>query len=307
MAVYKSLDELPEIKNAVISIGTFDGVHLGHGAILKQLVQYARQVQGESVLITFEPHPRKLLYPNQRLDIITPLQQKVALLSELGVAHIVVVPFTEAFAKLSAEDYISQFLVKHFKPYAIIIGHDHHFGNDRKGNINMLRALSVQFHYKVLEIPVQLIDSAAVSSTKIRKALWAGQVKDAALMLGRNYSIEGKVVQGQQLGRTIGFPTANIVPLDAEQLIPQIGVYAIRLHWQGKSFLGMLNIGIRPTVSNENKTVIEAHIFNFNENIYDVIVVIEFVAFVRNEKKFDGIEQLKLQLQKDKKEVLLLF
>ena len=243
MAIFSDIDHLPIFKNAVITIGTFDGVHKGHRTILQEVVKHAQEVNGESVLITFEPHPRKLLFPEQHLGILTPLEEKSKLILETGIQHIVVAPFTEAFSKLSADDYIAHFLVKLFSPHTIIIGHDHHFGHDRRGNIDLLRKFETKYHYKLKEISAQLIDEAAVSSTKIRKALEAGHVKEAANMLGRNYSLGGTVVKGAQLGRTIGYPTANVAPSDIEQLIPAIGIYAVQVVVNESLYSGMLSIG----------------------------------------------------------------
>jgi riboflavin kinase/FMN adenylyltransferase len=300
MAVYYSLKDVPQLHRAVITIGTFDGVHKGHSAILQEVVKYARDAGGESVLITFEPHPRKLLFPNQPLGIITPLQQKVELITQLGIKHIVVIPFTPVFAALSATNYIQQFLVKNFNPYTIIIGHDHHFGADRRGNIHLLRELSTVYNYKVHEIPVQLINSAAVSSTKIRHALQQGQVKDAAQMLGRNYSLQGIVGHGKQLGRTLGFPTANLIPDDKDQIIPKNGVYFVQITLYEKKYFGILNIGTRPTINTSPEISIEVHIFQFNENIYDMPILIEFEERLRDEKRFKDIKELISQIEIDK-------
>ena len=300
MAIFYETTKLPRFKNAVITIGTFDGVHLGHKVILQQVVNKAREVDGESVLLTFEPHPRKLLFPEQSLKILTPLQQKLELLTQEGIQHIIVVPFTKAFAGLSADAYIKDFLVDQIQAHSIVIGYDHHFGNDRKGNINLLKTYADSCNYKVHEIPAQLIEEAAVSSTKIRHALQSGNVKDASAMLGRPYSIIGNVVHGAQLGRTIGYPTANIKPIDDEQLIPENGVYAIKAKWNHTLYDGMLNIGNRPTVSNELTLHIEAHLFNFNENIYNQSLEIIFIDRLRSEQRFSSLDELKAQLAKDK-------
>lgn len=299
MAIFYNTDRLPEFKNAVITIGTFDGVHLGHKVILDQVVNHAKTIHGESILITFEPHPRKLLFPDQPLKILTPLEQKLELITAAGIQHIIVVPFTKAFAELSADAYINNFLVKQVKAKHIIIGYDHHFGNDRKGDINLLKQYAGNCGYTIHEIPAQLIDDAAVSSTKIRHALQVGHVADANAMLGRPYSFIGSVVHGTQLGRTIGYPTANMKPLADEQLIPAEGVYAIQARWNKHLLNGMLNIGYRPTVTNEMRLKIEANIFNFNENIYNQTLEIIFIKRLRDEHKFPSIDALKTQLRQD--------
>jgi len=300
MAIFYDINNLPAFKNPVITIGTFDGVHLGHHVILQQVVAHAKEVKGESVLLTFEPHPRKLLFPDQSLKLITPLQQKLGLITSAGIDHVIVVPFTRDFANLSAEEYILDFLVKKFCPNSIIIGYDHQFGHDRRGNIKLLEAHAGDCNYRVYEISAQLIDEAAVSSTKIRHALQDGHVKEAAHMLGRPYSIKGKVVKGAQLGRTIGYPTANIQPSDPEQLVPANGVYAIRAEYDGRTYNGMLNIGVRPTVSKELTLHIEANLFDFTGDLYDHELEISFIDRLRNEEKFPSIDALKEQLGKDK-------
>lgn len=300
MAIFYNTDTLPAFKDAVITIGTFDGVHMGHKVILQQIVKHAKEAGGESILITFEPHPRKLIAPGQPLKILTPLEQKLQLVLNEGVDHVVVAPFTQAFADLSAEAYIKDFLVAKFKPKAIVIGYDHRFGHDRAGDISLLKQHAATHGYTVYEIPAQLIEEAAVSSTKIRNAIQAGHVSEATQMLGRHYSITGTVIPGARLGRTIGFPTANVQPQDADQLIPEKGVYAIQLQWKDQGYNGMLNIGNRPTVSSELTLHIEAHLFDFSEDIYDETVEIIFVQRLRDEVKFPSLDALKDQLQKDK-------
>lgn len=304
MAVYTSTDALPDFKNPVITIGTFDGVHIGHKTILKEIVDHAKEVQGESILLTFEPHPRKVIFPDKPLHLLTPLHEKLELVKATGVDHIIVVPFTKAFANLTAEEYISDFLVKQFKPHSIVIGYDHQFGNDRKGDINLLKQLSEQYGYKVFEISAQLIHDAAVSSTKVRNAVSSGDMIEATNMLGRPYAITGIVVKGAQLGNTIGFPTANVQPNSSEQLLPANGVYAVKVIHDGNEYHAMLNIGIRPTVSNELSLHIEAHIFNFDEDIYGQELTLQFISRLRDEQKFPSLEHLKQQLSLDKENAI---
>lgn len=299
MAVFYNTDELRNFNNAVITIGTFDGVHLGHCTILQQVVSHARELNGESIVLTFEPHPRKLLFPDQPLRILTPLQEKIDLITQAGINHVFVVPFTKEFAALSAEAYIQEFLVKHLHPKGIVIGYDHQFGHDRAGNINLLQDYENEGGFRVYEIPAKQIEDAAISSTKIRNALTAGHVADAANMLGRYYSLKGTVIAGAKIGRQLGYPTANISLLDAEQIVPQNGVYAIQAVIENITYNGMMNIGIRPTVSNELSLHIEAHLFDFSEDIYNKQVEIIFVERLRDEQRFPSLDALKAQLGQD--------
>jgi riboflavin kinase / FMN adenylyltransferase len=300
MAVFFDTVNLPSFRNAVLTIGTFDGVHRGHATILKEVVRHAAEVEGESILITFEPHPRKLLFPDKPLKLITPLQQKLNLVLDTGIDHVVVIPFTQEFSNMSAKDYVENFLAKQFKPSVIVIGYDHHFGHDRAGDIKLLKEYEQSLAFTVYEISAQLIDEAAVSSTKIRTALNEGHVADVIPMLGRPYSLFGKVISGAQLGRTINYPTANILPSDHEQLIPANGVYAVLVKWQGKEYKAMLNIGYRPTVSKDILLHIEAHLFDFDTDIYGEHLDVLFIERLRDEQKFPSIDALKAQLDKDK-------
>lgn len=302
MGIFSDIRQLPAFHNPVLTIGTFDGVHLGHKAILNEVVKRAGEVNGESILITFEPHPRKLLFPDQPLQLLTSPEQKYQLVTTIGIQHIVVVPFTKEFSNLSAEEYISDFLVARFQPHTIIIGYDHHFGHDRLGNIDLLKKYQEQYGYRLAEIPAQLIDEAAVSSTKIRKALAAGHVKDAAHMLGRYYSLKGTVIHGNHLGRTIGYPTANLQLQYNEQLLPAIGIYAVLVTHNGTTCQGMLSIGYNPTVSDTQTLHIEVNILDFDKEIYGDTLEIAFVSYLRNEEKFASLDALKEQLHKDKED-----
>lgn len=299
MSVFYSTDNLPEFHHAVVTIGTFDGVHLGHQKILKTVIDQARALQGESIVITFHPHPRKLLLPQQDIKILTPLEDKIAKLTELGIDHVIVIPFTKAFASLSAEEYIQDFLVAKCHPQTIVIGYDHHFGSDRKGNIHLLKAVQDKYHFNLIEIPEQLIDEAGISSTKIRKALLAGDVAEARNMMGRYYSLKGRVIKGRQLGRTIGYPTANIHVADSEQLMPGVGIYSVWVKYGSDTYGGMLSIGYNPTVTEDTSMKMEVHIFDFNKEIYDEPLEVQWVQYLRPEYKFDSLEALKKQLQAD--------
>ncbi len=304
MAVFHDIDNLPAFNNAVLTVGTFDGVHKGHRVIINEVVTHAQKVGGESVLITFDPHPRKLLFPDEPLGIITPLAEKERLLHEAGITHIIVVPFTKEFSHLSAREYVEQFLVGKFHPHSIVIGYDHHFGHDRLGNINMLKEYAPVYQYQLKEIPAQLIDEAAVSSTRIRNAIKEGRVADAAQMLGRNYSIKGTVVHGNKLGRTIGYPTANVDPADKEQSVPAIGVYAIQARHKDQVYGAMMSIGYNPTVTDKKEVRIEANLFNFDQDIYGDELEIIFLERLRNEQKFPSLDALIAQLHLDKEDSL---
>ncbi|MCW3123207.1 MAG: bifunctional riboflavin kinase/FAD synthetase [Flavipsychrobacter sp.] len=304
MAVFFDLAHLPEFKNAVLTIGTFDGVHEGHKAILEKVVAHAKAVHGESVLLTFDPHPRKLLFPNQPLGIITPLSEKLRLISDEGIQHIVVVPFTKEFSEFSAQQYIESFLVNKFHPHSIVIGYDHRFGHDRKGDLSLLEAYKEQYNYELIEIPAQLIDDATVSSTKIRHAINEGDMQHVNHMLGRNYTLKGTVVHGNKLGRTIGYPTANLQPTDAEQIVPGIGIYAIRIIHDGAQYNAMLSIGYNPTVTDKKELRIEANIFDFDKDIYGQDLELVFIKRLRGEEKFASLDALKAQLHKDKEDTL---
>ncbi len=300
MAVYYDLHTLPVFNNAVLTVGTFDGVHQGHLAILHEVAAHARQVGGESILITFDPHPRKLLFPNQPLGIITPLPTKEMLVQQAGIDHIVVVPFNLEFASMSAVAYIRHFLVDIFRPRSIVIGYDHKFGHDRAGDIDMLKAYAPEGKYELIEIPEQLIDEAAVSSTRIRKALLEGRIEDAATMLGRDYALQGTVVRGNQLGRTIGYPTANISPNYSEQVVPAKGIYAVTAVLNSIRYKGMMSIGLNPTVTNTTNIKIEVNLFDFDLDIYGEQLEVFFVKKLREEVKFPSLEALTDQLAADR-------
>lgn len=301
MRVFYGLDQLPQFKNPVITIGTFDGVHLGHASIIDRLKKKAAQVDGESIIITFDPHPRRVLSPSENtIELLTTLDEKITALSHLHIDHLVVVPFTLAFADLSARDYIGEFIVKHFHPNTIIIGYDHHFGKNREGNYRLMEAVREEYGYTLEEIPVQEIEHSAISSTRIRKALHAGDIVKANDYLGKPYSLQGTVVHGEHRGRSIGFPTANISVAEQSKLIPANGVYAVQVVVSGTPYQGMMNIGFRPTIAINSQRSLEVNLFGFEGDLYGQILKIEFIARLRDEQKFEDIEQLKQQLERDK-------
>lgn len=303
MQVYNNLNSLPGFNNAVITIGTFDGVHLGHKSILNQLKKVASQVNGETVIISFHPHPRKIVssVPGD-IKLLNTLSEKIELLEAEGIDHFVVVPFDREFANQSAEQYIDDFLVKYFKPHTIIIGYDHKFGKGRLGDYHLLDAAGLEYGFKVEEITEKVIQELIISSTKIRNALNDCNIQLANELLGYSYFFEGTVVEGNKLGRTIGYPTANLHIAEEEKLIPSNGVYAVTLTIDNnKSLLnGMMNIGVRPTVDGK-KRMIEVNIFDFNQEIYGSTIKVFIKSHIRSEIKFSGIEFLKDQLSKDEK------
>ncbi len=300
--VHKDFHALPDFEKAVITIGTFDGVHLGHQQIIKLLKKEAADIGGETVIITFYPHPRKIVsHGKSDVKILNTLEEKIELLNDKGVGHLAVVAFNDEFANQSAEEYIENFLVKKFNPHTIIIGYDHKFGKNRLGDYHLLEKMGEKFNYRVKEIPEHVLNHVTISSTKIREALLKNDINTANSYLGYKYFFEGRVVEGNKLGRTIGYPTANIIIEDGEKLVPGNGVYAVTLKIGQMAPLlrGMMNIGMRPTV-NGTKRTIEVNIFDFDEDIYGQYMRVYIHAYLRGEVKFDGLNQLKEQLAKDK-------
>jgi len=308
MRVFKGLDNLPPFKNPVLTIGTFDGVHLGHAKIIERLRKKAIEVDGESIIITFDPHPRFVVAPNSTpIELLSTSQEKIKALQALHVDNVVIVPFTKAFSDISAEAYIRDFIVSNFHPHTIIIGYDHHFGKNRQGNYQLLESVKATYGFQLEEIPVQEIEHIAVSSTKIRAALHIGDIKKANELAGKYYTLEGVVIHGEKRGRLIGFPTANVHVGDAHKLIPANGVYAVKAHLKETVYKAMLNIGVRPTVSSSNHRSIEVNIIDFDQDIYDETLRIEFVDKLRDETKFNGIDELIAQLTIDKQDALSRF
>lgn len=305
MEVYYDLKDLPVFKSAVLTIGSFDGVHSGHQKILERLRQLAQEVQGESIVITFHPHPRLVIYPKDNsLQLINDIEEKVALLERYGIDNVVVVPFTIEFSQQSADEYIQKFLVDKFNPRYIVIGYDHRFGLNRQGNIDYLKHASRSANFDVIEIQKQEIEDIAISSTKVRKALNKGDVHTASKLLGHYFTLTGKVVKGQQIGNTIGFPTANISIENKHKLIPPYGIYAVYLVHDKERYEAMLYIGDRPTLKAYDNRTIEVNIFDFKKDIYGEIVQVELVDFIREDATFASLEALQDALKADKKSTL---
>ena len=301
MSTYHQISELSGLENTIVTIGTFDGVHLGHQKIIKRLVELKEKQGGEIVLFTFDPHPRKILFPEQKdLKLITTTDEKCAVLKQFGVDHVLVFPFTKEFSQMQAQDYISNIIVKGLKTKTLVIGYDHRFGSNREGNIETLKQLSEIYNFNVEEIPAQEINQLNVSSTRIRKAIEDGEVTIANDFLGYNFFINGIVVKGKQLGRTIGYPTANLFIADKNKLIPKMGVYAVNVYHKNTHYKGMLNIGTNPTTDTDNIIKVEVNIFDFDKDIYGEALKVEFVKRIRDEEKFANLDELKLAIARDK-------
>lgn len=307
MKVYRSLEQLPVFTKAVITIGTFDGVHLGHQHIIRQLLQEAITSGGESVLISFYPHPRKVLQPEHHIAQLTTLDERIELLKKQGLDDLVVVQFNKDFSEQTAEQYIKNFLVDRFHPSVIIIGYDHKFGNKREGDYRLLEKMGEQYHYRVKEIPQQVLNEIAVSSTKIRQALTNGNIETANQLLGYSYFFKGYVIEGNKLGRKLGYPTANLQMQDPDKLVPGNGVYAVEAQIEGERRIlkGMMNIGTRPTVDGTRRSI-EVNLFDFDEDIYNRHLKVYVKYHLRNEVKFERLEKLIEQLHLDKKQSIAL-
>lgn len=303
MLLHRDTNNLPVFKNAVITIGTFDGVHSGHLQIINQLKEEAKKINGESVLITFDPHPRQVISSaTDEIKLLNTLSEKIELLESKGIDHLVVVPFTKKFSEQSAEKYIQEFLIETFHPHTIIIGHDHHFGNERKGNYKLLEQFAKELYFRLKEIPEHVLNRVIISSTKIREAILNCDIKTAGEYLGYDYFFEGEVVQGNKIGRDLSYPTANLELNDKTKLVPGNGIYAVTIVLNGKNteqLKGMMSIGVRPTIGNSKRTI-EVNIFDFDKDIYGQTVRVYVKKYLREEKKFSGLEELKDAIAKDK-------
>jgi len=302
MQVHAQINNLPVFRNAVVTIGTFDGVHTGHQQIIAQLKEEAHAIGGETVIITFHPHPRKVV-AHKEVFVLNTLDEKIELLREKGIDHLVVVPFDERFASQSAKEYVEHFLFEKFHPHTVIIGYDHRFGHGRQGDYHLLEDFGKQLGFLVKEIPEHVLNNITVSSTKIREALLNSDVETANNYLGYDYFFEGLVIEGNKLGRTLGYPTANLQIETPEKLIPGNGVYAVIASVDKSTYKAMMNIGVRPTVDGK-KRMIEVNLFDFNQDIYGKTLRVYIKKYLRGEVKFNGLEELKNQLGIDKESTL---
>ena len=300
MNIYNKIEEVPHLDRAVVTMGNFDGVHLGHVHVLESLV--ALHEKGfQSVVITFWPHPKKVLNDALQLRFLTSPTEKAHFIGQVGIQHLLVLPFTPALAEMTAEDFVQTILVDTIGVKKIVLGYDHRFGKNREGGLDFLAKVADKYEFDLREIPQKEVQELGISSSVIREDLEGGKPLEAARLLGRLYSLSGTVVEGKKLGRTIGFPTANIALDFTEKLIPKNGVYAVLVLVEGKRHKGMMNIGVRPTVSGTGLTL-EVNIFDLNADLYGQTIVVEFVKYIREEQKFANIEALIAQLGKDKVE-----
>lgn len=310
MIVHRDINNLPHFNNAVVTIGTFDGVHTGHLQIIQQLKEEAEKIHGETIIITFDPHPRMVITSGKsEIKLLNTLFEKIELLEKISIDHLVVVPFTKEFSEQTAEEYIQDFLVKKFQPHTIIIGYDHHFGNQRRGNYKLLEAYASQFNFQVKEIPEHVLNQVTISSTKIREALLHSDLETANKYLGYDYFFEGEIVEGNKLGKSLGYPTANLELTDENKLVPGNGIYVVEAEIshppsgmqfsKSEIFKGMMSIGIRPTIGDSKRTI-EVNIFDFDRDIYGQRMRVYVKKYLREEKKFPGLDELKNEISKDK-------
>ena len=298
MKTYTSISKYNKAKS-VITIGTFDGVHIGHKKILERIIHSAQELDCESTVLTFFPHPRMVLQDHSSVKLLNTIDEKTVLLEKTDIDNLIIHSFDKEFSRLTAEDFVTTVLVNQLNIQKIIIGHDHRFGRNRTADINDLIEYGKEYGFEVEQISVQEINEIAVSSTKIRNAILEGNIALANKYLGYNYFFSGEVVKGKQLGRTIGFPTANIQIKEDYKLIPKNGVYIVKSTFEKEIIYGMMNIGNRPTVGGENQTI-EVNFFNFDRDIYAKLITVEILECIREEHKFESVEALKTQIQKDK-------
>ena len=299
MKVYHSISEFQNVSRPILTTGTFDGVHFGHKIIIDRLKEIAKNQNGETVLLTFSPHPRMVLFPDDHnLQLINTLDEKIKLLEQAGIEHLIIHPFTMAFSRTTSMQFVRDIIVNELNTHKLVIGYNHHFGRNREGSFEHLKEYAPLYGFEVEEISAQLIDDVSISSTKIRNSLLSGDVSKAADYLGYNYPLKGQVIEGQQIGRTLGFPTANLKVLDGSKLIPKDGVYAVHVEVKRQTFKGMMNIGNNPSLISK-KHSLEVHIFDFDSDIYDEQIEVRFIKRIREEISFDNLDTLKIQLEQD--------
>jgi len=300
MKVHYGIQNFSGARNPIVTTGTFDGVHIGHSKILERLKKSCIQEKGESVLITFHPHPRLVLFPeNNDLRLFNSQDEKLELLEKAGLDHVIIHPFTREFSRTSSLEFVRDILVNQIGVHKLIIGYNHHFGRNREGSFESLQEYAHVYDFKLEEIPAEEVDHVNVSSTKIRNAIMEGEIAKANSFLNHPYGLRGKVVPGEKIGRELGFPTANIIPDDKYKLIPKDGAYAVMVKSAGQNFAGMMNIGFRPTVGGSKSRSIEVHLLNFEGDLYDQSTEVAFVQRLRDERSFENLEELRKQLTLD--------
>lgn len=305
MRIINNSIQARNVKNAVVTIGTFDGVHLGHQAIFKEMRRLAQEINGETVVVTFHPHPRQVLsIGTEKLRFICSQEEKLQKFEEFGIDNVIIIPFTKEFASTPSDEFIKTYIIDRLHPAIIVVGYDHHFGKNRMGDFEMLSNLGKQYGFPTVQVEAKDVNEVAVSSTKIRNFLWTGNVKAANELLGYPYSVTGTVVLGNQIGRTLGFPTANLDIPNEFMMINNPGVYACQTEIDGKLYNAMANTGFRPTIGDraEGDFIIEVNVFDFDGNLYGKTLKVWFIDRIRDEEKFNGLEALKTQLQHDREE-----
>lgn len=303
MKKYTSASTFKSDRHSVVTIGTFDGVHIGHSAILKRLVETAKKEDLDSVVLTFFPHPRMVLQQHSEISLLNTIDERAQLLEKTGLEHLVIHPFTHAFSRLTALEYVRDILVNGLKAKKIIIGYDHRFGRNRTANIENLKEFGLTYGFEVEEISAKELDDVTISSTKIRNALNAGDIETANSYLGYNYMLTGEIEKGKALGRTINYPTANLKLKEKYKLIPKNGVYVVASIIEGKKIFGITSIGTNPTVGGKKRTI-ETHFLNFNKDLYEKEITIEFLKHIRDEETFDSIEELRQEIEIDEKKAI---
>ena len=307
MKLHTNLEQF-KARKPVVTIGTFDGVHLGHQKVILRLQEFAKQHDGETIIFTFHTHPRLITSPNENnLRLLTTLNEKIKLFEKYGIDHLIIYTFDKSFSELTYSEFVEKLLVDKIGTHCLVVGYDHKFGKNREGGFDYLKKCAEKFKFEIERLDALLVEEDSVSSTKIRNALQNGEIEKANHYLGYHFTLHGTVVEGKQLGRKLGFPTANIEASDKNKIIPGYGVYAVKVELNGADYNGMLNIGTRPTFNNnaDNRSI-EVNIFDFEGDIYGKEIILKFIGKIRDEKKFETMEMLVYQLEKDKIEALLI-
>lgn len=306
MKIFQTTSQFKSHKKTIVTLGTFDGVHLGHQKVLQKVIQSARELDCESLVLTFYPHPQFILNPNSDIKLLNTIEEKSQLLKNLGLQNLVIQAFNQQFSEMEAEDFVKNILVDRFNVQKIIVGYDHRFGKNRAANFDDLVGFGKKYGFDVAQISAEQSNEISISSTKIRNAISNNDLDISRNYLGYDYFFSAKVIKGNQIGRTLGFPTANLKIDEAHKLLPKSGVFAVEIEFGSIVFNGIMNIGNRPTIEGKNQTV-EVHIFDFEQDIYDKTLKIIFKSFIRNEQKFESLQALKIQLEHDKQEAQLFF